>query len=147
MTRIFLSAIVAAVIVIFGDGQHALLPGLPIAIASADSGDSAIAKAYAKRAKKIQVEGRGTVVKLLPDDNDGSRHQRFLVRLDSGQTILIAHNIDLAPRVASLRVGDAVSFSGEYEWNAKGGVIHWTHRDPHGRHPAGWIKHGGLTFR
>ena len=84
-----------------------------------------------------QVRGQGTVSRILPDDNDGSRHQRFILRLSSGRTLLIAHNIDLAPRVSSLRTGDTVSFNGEYEWNDKGGVIHWTHHDPQGRHAAG----------
>lgn len=87
------------------------------------------------------------MTRVLPDDNDGSRHQRFIVRLDSGQTILIAHNIDIAPRIASLNAGDAVDFNGEYEWNPKGGVVHWTHRDPAGRHPAGWLRHNGMTFQ
>ncbi|MBA2590746.1 MAG: DUF3465 domain-containing protein, partial [Gammaproteobacteria bacterium] len=68
-------------------------------------------------------------------------------RLSSGQTILIAHNIDLAPRVSSLNEGDVVSFSGEYEWNPKGGVVHWTHRDSDGRHSAGWIKHDRQAFQ
>jgi hypothetical protein len=88
-----------------------------------------------------QVRGGGKVIRVLPDDNDGSRHQRFIVRLSSGRTLLIAHNIELAPRVPSIRVGDTVSFNGEYEWNDKGGVIHWTHRDPQNRHQAGWIEH------
>lgn len=94
-----------------------------------------------------QVLGGGKVVRVLPDDNDGSRHQRFIVRLSSGRTLLIAHNIDLAPRVPSIRVGDTVSFNGEYEWNDKGGVIHWTHRDPQNRHQAGWIEHKGKRYQ
>jgi len=94
-----------------------------------------------------QVQGRGTVTRILSDDNDGSRHQRFILRIASGRTLLMAHNIDLAPRVASLRTGDTVAFYGEYEWNDKGGVIHWTHRDPQGRHVAGWLEHNGRRYQ
>lgn len=94
-----------------------------------------------------QVQSGGEVIRVLSDDNDGSRHQRFIVRLSSGRTLLIAHNIDLAPRVPSIRVGDTVSFNGEYEWNDKGGVIHWTHRDPQNRHQAGWIEHQGTRYQ
>lgn len=109
--------------------------------------DALLARAFESRSSDIQVEGRGTVAKLLPDDTDGSRHQRFILRLRSGQTLLIAHNIDVAPRLDSIREGDTVEFSGEYEWNPKGGVIHWTHHDPNGRHPGGWVKHGGRTYQ
>ena len=109
--------------------------------------DSVLARAFENRVSNIQVQGQGRVTKVLPDDNDGSRHQRFIIRLASGQTILIAHNIDLAPRIPSLSEGDHVSFDGEYEWNSKGGVVHWTHRDPAGRHPAGWLRHNGQTFQ
>lgn len=112
-----------------------------------DSGDSALAEALEQRKTSFQVEGAGEVVKILADDNDGSRHQRFILRLDSGQTLLIAHNIDLAPRISSLQNGDLVDFYGEYEWNSKGGVIHWTHHDPQGRHVAGWLKHNGRTYQ
>lgn len=111
------------------------------------SDDEAIARAFKQRASNVQVEGQGVVRRVLADDNDGRRHQRFIVALDSGQTLLVSHNIDLAPRVAGLREGDEVSFSGEYEWNAEGGVIHWTHRDPKGRHVAGWIKHNGKVYQ
>jgi hypothetical protein len=114
----------------------------------ADSGGATrISQAFADGRSNIQVEGQGHVSKILKDDNDGSRHQRFIVQLDSGRTVLIAHNIDLAPRVDGLREGDVVSFYGEYEWNNKGGVIHWTHADPQGRHPAGWIRHNGRTYQ
>lgn len=78
---------------------------------------------------------------------DGSQHQRFIVELSSGQTLLIAHNIDIAPRINSLQVGDSVRFYGEYEWNPQGGIIHWTHHDPNGYHVGGWIKHNGRTYQ
>lgn len=94
----------------------------------------------------ILVIGEGRVEKVLRDDNKGSRHQRFLLALDSGQTVLIAHNIDLAPRIPDLRRGDVVQFKGEYEWNERGGVVHWTHHDPAGRHAAGWLRHEGSRY-
>ncbi|MDO9316653.1 MAG: DUF3465 domain-containing protein [Gammaproteobacteria bacterium] len=94
-----------------------------------------------------QFQGEGVVTRILSDDNDDGRHQRFILSLTSGQTILIAHNIDLAPRISAIRVGDSVEFNGEYEWNDLGGVVHWTHHDPVGRHVAGWLKHGGRTFQ
>jgi hypothetical protein len=109
--------------------------------------DDAIGRAFANRASGTQVEGEGAVIRVLPDDLNGSRHQRFIVELASGQTLLISHNIDLAPRVDRLEVGDSVRFSGEYAWNEKGGVVHWTHRDPRGRHVAGWVVHNGKTYQ
>ena len=110
-------------------------------------GDAQLARALETRASGVRIQGEGTVAKILPDDNEGSRHQRFIVKLQSGQTLLIAHNIDIAPRVGSLRVGDVITFKGEYVWNAKGGVLHWTHHDPGGRHAAGWLKHGDQTYQ
>lgn len=109
--------------------------------------DSDLATAFKNHARNVQVQGQGVVTKILADDNDGSRHQRFVVRVDSGQTILIAHNVDLAQRITPLREGDAVEFNGQYEWNPEGGVVHWTHRDPAGRHQAGWLKHNGQIFQ
>lgn len=112
-----------------------------------DHADQALENAYRTRARNHQVSGSGTVIKLLPDDNEGSRHQRFILRLSSGRTLLVSHNIDLAPRIASLQVGDSVEFNGEYEWNAKGGVLHWTHHDPQRRHEAGWLKHRNRLYQ
>lgn len=111
------------------------------------AGDEVLARAFGQRQSSVQVEGRGVVRRILPDDNDGSRHQRFVVALASGQTVLIAHNIDVAPRVEGLREGDAVAFKGEYEWNAEGGVVHWTHKDSAKRRASGWLKHNGTTYQ
>ena len=102
--------------------------------------------AYQKHLSHIHVEGTGTVARMLPDDTVGSRHQRFILRLPSEQTVLIVHNIDLAPRIEGLKRGDVVEFSGEYEWNAKGGIVHWTHHDPTGRHRGGWIRYRGRVY-
>lgn len=118
-------------------------------VASAAGGhtDAALENAFVNRLSNQQLAGQGVVVKLLPDDNNGSRHQRFIVKLNSGRTLLVSHNIDLAQRIDTLRTGDTVAFYGEYEWSQKGGVMHWTHHDPQGRHPGGWIKHNGQTYQ
>lgn len=108
--------------------------------------DNTVRDAYRNQLSDIQVSGSGVVSRILSDDNKGSRHQRFLLRLSSGQTLLVAHNIDLAPKITSLKAGDEVQFFGEYEWNSKGGVVHWTHHDPGGRHVGGWLRHNGRTY-
>ncbi|MEB5557883.1 DUF3465 domain-containing protein [Vibrio cholerae] len=108
--------------------------------------DAALQQAYKSQQSDLQVQGFGQIVKVLPDDNDGSKHQKFILRLNSGQTLLVAHNIDLAPRIPNLQVGDSVEFYGEYEWNKKGGVLHWTHKDPQNRHAHGWLKHNGQVY-
>ncbi|MCF7969718.1 MAG: DUF3465 domain-containing protein [Methylococcaceae bacterium] len=95
----------------------------------------------------LLISGSGVVEKNLPDDIDGSRHQKFILKLASGQTVLISHNIDLAPRINSLAVGNTVEFYGEYVWNSKGGLVHWTHHDPSGIHESGWLKHAGIVYR
>ncbi|EIN5953711.1 DUF3465 domain-containing protein [Vibrio cholerae] len=108
--------------------------------------DAVLQQAYLSQQSDLQVQGFGQVSKVLPDDNDGSRHQKFILKLNSGQTLLVAHNIDLAPRIPNLKVGDSVEFYGEYEWNKKGGVLHWTHKDPQNRHAHGWLKHNGQVY-
>jgi hypothetical protein len=106
-----------------------------------DAASARLAEAFRERRSNIQVHASGTVVRVLADDNEGSRHQRFIVAVGPEHTVLIAHNIDLAPRVPDLKVGERVAFNGEYEWNERGGVVHWTHHDPQGRHEGGWIEY------
>lgn len=122
----------------------ALVHGLP-ASAHAE-GLAKVKNAFEKRLSDVLIEGSGRIVHLLPDDEQGSRHQLFLLELEPGLTLKISHNIDLAPYVPVER-GDSIAFFGEYEWNEKGGVIHWTHHDPAGRHPDGWLLHEGRTYQ
>jgi len=107
--------------------------------------NTALKQAFAQKQSHVWIEGTGTVKKLLADDTQGARHQRFLVSISPEQTLLFAHNIDLAPRVAELQVGDQISFKGEYIYNPKGGIMHWTHHDPQGRQH-GWITHHNHTY-
>lgn len=109
-------------------------------------GEFSLSQAISNQQSDVQVSGVANVIKVLPDDTRGSRHQRFLIKLDSGEVILIAHNIDLASRVHDLTEGDEIGFSGEFEWNDKGGVIHWTHKDPRSKHVHGYLQHDGKKY-
>lgn len=109
--------------------------------------DTRLIRLFEERRSGEMVEGAGTVQRLLADDNVGSRHQRFIIRLRTGHTLLVSHNIDLASRIADLNTGDRVAFRGQYEWNDRGGVLHWTHHDPGGRRQGGWLEHQGETYR
>ena len=105
-----------------------------------------IERAFERKQSDLQVRASGQVIAVLADDNEGSRHQKFILKLNNGQTVLVAHNIDLAPRIANIAKGDTVEFFGEYEYSNQGGVIHWTHYDPQKRHEDGWLKHNGKTY-
>jgi hypothetical protein len=118
---------------------------LALAAPARDTRTWSIADAWRAHASHVTVEGSGTVAKLLRDDMQGARHQRFLLNV-GGLSVLVAHNIDLARRVDPLRKGNVLAFRGEYIWNEKGGILHWTHHDPSGRHAPGWLKRNGETF-
>ena len=106
-----------------------------------------VTAAFRAKKNRVMVSGQGQVIKVLPDDNQGIRHQRFILRLPSGLTMLIAHNIDKAPRIKNLHKGDLIAFRGEYIWNEKGGLVHWTHRDSKGKHPGGWLRRDGRMYQ
>ncbi len=96
--------------------------------------------AYAKADTGRWIEDTGFVRRMLADDHDGSRHQRFVIQLRSRQTLLIAHNIEVADRIP-ISLGDRIYFRGIYEWNDLGGLVHWTHRDPMGDEDGGWVRY------
>jgi cold shock CspA family protein len=115
--------------------------------AISSSHDFILQDAFEHQISAIQVEGVGKISKLLPDDTVGAKHQKIIVVLNSGQTILIAHNIDIADKIDPIQLGDFIAFNGEYEWNEKGGLVHWTHLDPKGIHIAGWLKYNGKKYQ
>ena len=111
------------------------------------NGLSLIQQAFDRHQSNVQVQSVGRVKAVLADDNEGSRHQKFILGLENGLTVLVAHNIDLAPRIKNIQKGDTVEFYGEYEYTEKGGVIHWTHHDPQNRHVGGWLKYEGEIYQ
>jgi hypothetical protein len=110
--------------------------------------DGGIIRLFQQKRSDVVVTASGTVVKLLPDDDndtDGSgKHQIFLVELLTGITVKISHNVEFG-RVP-VQEGQVISFRGEYEWTEKGGTIHWTHHDPRGTHEDGWIELDGRRY-
>ena len=112
----------------------------------AKDGHQQIYDYFANKSSGKMVYLEAVVINILSDDLYEPRHQRFIVELNNQLTVLVSHNIDLAPRVNALSVGDSVIIVGQYEWNAKGGVIHWTHHDPHGFRQGGKIIHKGITY-
>ena len=95
------------------------------------------------------LKGKGTVDKIFADDNKGSRHQKFTIKLKANKSVLVVHNIDVCQRIHGLKVGDTVEFYGVYQWNRFGGLVHWTHRpkSPKEEHKAGWIKHCNIIYQ
>jgi hypothetical protein len=101
---------------------------------------------FRKRDDGTWIEVSGFVTRLIADDDDGSRHQRFVIDVGNRQTLLIAHNIDVAQRVP-VGMGDRIQVRGMYEWNDLGGLVHWTHNDPLGIDDGGWIRFRGKDYR
>ncbi len=101
---------------------------------------------FNKRDTGSWIDIRGVVTRLLSNDNDGSRHQRFIIDIGNRQTLLIAHNIDLAERVP-VGIGDRVQVRGMYEWNDLGGLVHWTHHDPQGIEDGGYVRYRRKDYR
>lgn len=103
-------------------------------------------QAYAAGESGVWLETRGHISRVLRDDNEGARHQKFILELDDGHTVMVAHNIDLARRTPA-RENLSLLVRGRYEWNDRGGVLHWTHHDPDGRLQGGWIEIDNVRYQ
>ncbi len=102
--------------------------------------DSEIVHVVTEQKNSHFVEGSGMeVVQILPDDTQGLEHQKWIVRLSSGQKMLAVYNSDMCPRVP-VKVGDIVSMGGQFIWSRKdGAILHWLHHDPKGKRPDGYV--------
>ena len=110
--------------------------------------DAAVCNAYRSARSGDEVVADGTVTRVLGiAPGVVSPHEGFLMTLRSGcdSVVRVEVNTDLAGTFPVAR-GDAVTVKGVYEYYPRGGVIHWTHHDPRGRHEAGFIEIGGKTY-
>lgn len=146
MNKKQINSIVAILFVLAALAYGWIKPQSDLRDFESDTSQESIDALFQNRVSGKMVQFQGTVKKVLSDDNDGSRHQRFIVALASSHTVLVAHNIDLAPRVP-LKTHQQIKIFGQYEWNNKGGVVHWTHTDPAGKHAAGWIEYQGRIYQ
>jgi hypothetical protein len=129
-------------------GALVVLSLLASCAAQTSPNDAAVCDAYSGGRSHVEVVADGTVTRLLGiHPGVVSPHEGFLMRLRTGcDTIVrVEVNTDLAGTFPVAR-GDAVTVKGEYEYYPIGGVIHWTHHDPRGRHEGGFIEIGGKTY-
>ena len=105
--RDFTSRLVLSVLCVFLAVSSTACLGKPEPPETEDATER-VKAAYASKESGFVVTVAGRVVRTLADDEVGTRHQRFIVALASGQTLLVSHNIDLAPRVP-IRTGDSLT--------------------------------------
>jgi hypothetical protein len=110
--------------------------------------DGAVCAAYSQSRSQVEVVADGTVTRLLGVQAGRiSPHEGFLLRLESGCSLVVRveANTDFTGPIP-LERGEHVLVKGEYEYYPLGGVIHWTHRDPRGRHEGGYIEAAGRIY-
>ncbi|MFH0802610.1 MAG: DUF3465 domain-containing protein [bacterium] len=100
-----------------------------------------VGEAYKQHAgNRPQILDHGTFVKFLPPDLKPPCHQLFIIRMDSGPEVKVAHNSDVADTLPnSVKPGDKLELKGEYIYEPNGGVVHWTHHADGGSHEPGYI--------
>lgn len=86
-----------------------------------------------------------TVSKVMEDDTLGKPHQRWYVRLSSGDEVFCVYNLDMGKRVP-LKLGDVISMGGEFKWTSRGALLHWLHHDPRNNRPDGFVEVGGTRY-
>ena len=111
--------------------------------------DAALCSAFRDARSHVEVVADGHVTAVLGvAAGRVSPHEGFLMRVGSGCDVVVRvdANTDFT-REFPLSRGEAVVVKGEYEYYSRGGVIHWTHRDPRGRHEGGYIEIDGRRYQ
>jgi hypothetical protein len=100
-----------------------------------------VGEAYKQHANnRPLILDHGTFVRFLPPDLKPPCHQLFIIKMDSGPEVKVAHNSDVAATIPdSVSKGDRLELKGEYIYEPGGGVVHWTHHADGGSHEPGYI--------
>ena len=113
------------------------------------SGASLVCKFHDAHQSHQEVTVSGTIVRILGTRVGRSgTHEGFLLKFESDcpLTVRIETNTDLTGPVP-ISAGEHVTLKGEYEYYPIGGVIHWTHHDPRGRHEGGYVEADGKIYQ
>lgn len=93
----------------------------------------------------IWVSAEAPVAQVLGDEDIGGHRQRFTIRPREDLAVQVRHSLDDSTRVPVAR-GDVVRVQGYYQWEARGGFISRTYRDPDQPGGGGWIEHKGQRY-
>jgi hypothetical protein len=116
-----------------------------------DSSNGAVYEAWREERSRVEVTAHGAVARILGERGGPSGpHLGLLLHLSGGEgrglTVRVEDNLDLTGPIA-LREGEAITVRGEYIYDPRGGLIHYTHRDPRGRHEAGYVEVDGRIYQ
>jgi hypothetical protein len=116
---------------------------------NAVANNDAICQAFNAQQSRVEVVADGTVTRDLGlRAGRSGTHEGYLLRLNGGCNVIlkVETNVDLTGPVP-IRQGEHAIVKGEYEWTRLGGVLHWTHHDPRGRHEGGFVEVDGHTYQ
>jgi hypothetical protein len=116
-----------------------------------DANNGAVYEAWRTGRSNVEVTAEGSIASMLGTVTGPSgAHEGFSLHLRGasghGLTVRVEDNVDLTGRVP-LSAGEDVEVRGEYVYDANGGIIHYTHRDPSGRHAAGFVRAGDALYQ
>lgn len=119
--------------------------------ATDDAQNGAVYDAWRAGRSHVEVTASGAVARILGErEGPSGKHLGFLLHLSGsagrGLTVRVEDNLDLTGTLP-LAEGKAVTVRGEYIYDSRGGLIHYTHRDPRGRHEAGYVQADGRIYQ
>ena len=111
-----------------------------------EAGFTTLEHAFFDHRSEFMTEVSGTVARILVDDRSDPRTQKFVIRLENGQSVLVVHD-HVAARRVPVAIDDTVKVRGLYRWSETGGTVLFTEMDPSPRRRHGWVEHEGKRYQ